>query len=1030
MSVRKFVLLFAGLFAASAVSAQFHSTGDDPGQVRWNVARSAHYKLLYPRGMDSLARTYARALEAFYPDEGRTIGYLPGSQYSRPLPVVLHPFGGESNGSVAWAPMRMDLFTLPDPYDPEPLPWPTNLAVHESRHAAQMQFGADGLFRPFKWILGEMFAGAMAGVYPSTWFLEGDAVVAETALTAAGRGRSGAFMAYYQAAFDRGDFRNWYRWRYGSYRLQAPNHYALGYMSLAGVRYLYDDPLFASDYLRGVARHPWRFFNTRRSFREASGKKFSEAFDDIMHTFHALWTEDAARRGPFTEGDLMTAVPSWYTTWSAPLATDGGLIAKQSSKIQATRLVSLDENGQVRPLRTFAAASGDIRTDGERLYWSETVPDLRWSLKATSRIRYMEPDGKVRDLTRRGRLYNPSPSPDGSRIAVTEYPTEGGSRLLLLDRDGITTAQLTAPDGVQFVESVWGPCPSERSESTDPDAGDSILYFSFLNDEGLGIGRWTLSDEARFETVLAPRPVSLAHLQGDRSGICFVTDRSGVGEVCRLTPQGTLIQLTATRYGVTNYTFQGDTLCYTALTADGELPFKAAPDKLLYRQVDFGDLPLHPVADKLAAQERELGMTEDRTVSEEDPFLAEPKRYNKLAGIPHIHSWAPLRIDYNQIENLSADNITKVADIGATVFFQNLLGTSSGQLSYGYVRDTYTGKRRHSGHLNLTYSGLYPVFELTVDAGDRDLIQYSRVRQETDGLSVTSVSGRLVDCPSVRAGLKMYVPLNFSKGGWSRGLIPQISYTVTNDRFNKTLPVRTPVDAFEKGLPFTSLSRVESGKNLLMQLLTVSVRGYVFQRTPAALEYPRWGIGMEAGYHTRVGLDDLYSSGVYGYAYGYLPGIVRNQGLRLSALYQRQNGAPTGENFVNTRPRGYLDTQLLSFLSSHAPGQLKLTADYAVPIYVGDISWFAPLAYIKNFMVKPHVDFLHMEYGRGLAGTGSLVSLGGEFTVRMANFLWLPYDTTAGFTFDWNGGPSYGQIAGFGYRLERTYIGGIFSVSF
>lgn len=1029
MSVRKMLLMAAGLFAAAAAYAQFHSAGDDPGAVRWNVTRTAHYKLLYPRGMDSLAREYARTLEAFHPDEGRTIGYLPGEKYRRPLPVVLHPFGGESNGSVTWAPMRMDLFTLPDPYDPEPIPWAANLAVHESRHAAQMQFGADGLFRPFKWILGEMFAGALAGVYPNTWFLEGDAVIAETALTSAGRGRNGAFLAYYRTAFDQGDMRNWYRWRYGSYRLQAPNHYALGYMTLAGARYLYDDPLFAADYLHGAARRPWRFFNIQRAFRKASGKRFSGAFNDIMLAFNEIWTEDTRLRGPFTEGSPLLPAPSWYTTWSAPVAgpSAGSLVAKESSKIRAARLVSID-GGQVRHLRPFAAAAGALRSDGQRMYWSETVPDLRWSLRATSRIRYMEPSGKVRDLTRKGRLYNPAPSPDGNRIAVTEYPVEGGSRLLLLDRGGRTIGRLTAPDGIQFVESAWLPCCHSGHGETP--AGSDILYFSYLNDDGIGIGRWDTAEDAGWETVLAPRPVSLSRLQGGRDGIHFISDRTGVGEVYRLTPQGTLIQLTATRYGAADFSFRGDTLRYTALTHEGELPYEAAPEKLLYKRVDFNEIHSYPVAEKLAAQEIALGKTPGpAALPADDPFLAQPKRYSKLAGIPHIHSWAPVWISYDRIESLSADLLTRAADIGATAFFQNLLGTASGQLGYSYGTDIYTGKRRHGGHLNLTYSGLYPVFEVTLDAGDRDLIQYSRVRQEGDLLSFTSVTGRLVDCPSVRAGIKMYVPLNFSKGGWNRGLIPQISYGISNDRFNKVLPVRTAADSFLNGPSFFSLSRLEPGENLLMQILTASVRGYATLRTPSALEYPRWGIGAEAGYHTRIGLDDLYSSSVYAYAYGYLPGIAPNQGLRLSMLWQRQNGAPNGENVVSTSPRGFRNTQLSAFLATYAPGQFKLTADYAVPVWIGDISWFSPLFYIRNFMVKPHADWLRIEYGRGLDGIGHLVSLGGEITARLANFLWLPYDTSVGVNFDWNGGPAYDRIASFA-RMERTCISGVFSISF
>ena len=81
-------------------------------------------------------------------------------------------------------------------------------------------------------------------------------------------------------------------------------------------------------------------------------------------------------------------------------------------------------------------------------------------------------------------------------------------------------------------------------------------------------------------------------------------------------------------------------------------------------------------------------------------------------------------------------------------------------------------------------------------------------------------------------------------------------------------------------------------------------------------------------------------------------------------------------------------------------------------------------------MVKPHVDCTLLKYGRGLSGGGSLVSAGAEITARMAHFLWLPFPTSAGIVFDWNGGSEYDPIAKQGIALTRTYVGGVFSIDF
>ena len=79
------------------------------------------------------------------------------------------------------------------------------------------------------------------------YFIEGDAVVAETALTPSGRGRTADFLNYYRIAFDNGDFRGWSQWLYGSQRNYYPNHYAMGYMTLANIRTAYDFPTLAKD---------------------------------------------------------------------------------------------------------------------------------------------------------------------------------------------------------------------------------------------------------------------------------------------------------------------------------------------------------------------------------------------------------------------------------------------------------------------------------------------------------------------------------------------------------------------------------------------------------------------------------------------------------------------------------------------------------------------------------------------------------------------------------------------------------------
>ena len=220
-------------------SAQFYVTGDDPGKLRWYSIDTDNFRIIYPQGTDSLARVYAEKIEKCRIPVSLSSGYVSGGSERYKMPVVMHAYNA-ANGSVAWAPKRMDLFSVPSAYDPEPIPWTTMLSVHESRHITQMQFGLTDALRPGNWFFGEMWNILASLLYPGISNMEGDAVITETAWTPSGRGRTADFLNYYWVAFDQGDFRSWDKWRFVSQKYNAPNYYSLGYLTMGGFRYLYD----------------------------------------------------------------------------------------------------------------------------------------------------------------------------------------------------------------------------------------------------------------------------------------------------------------------------------------------------------------------------------------------------------------------------------------------------------------------------------------------------------------------------------------------------------------------------------------------------------------------------------------------------------------------------------------------------------------------------------------------------------------------------------------------------------------------
>ena len=1033
MKLFRTLLLAAGLLAGTTASAQFFQAGSDPFS-RWSEMGTEHYRIIYPRGLDSLARAYVIDLERWQPTVGVSAGLAPGSLQWGRTPVILHPWNPYSNGSVAWAPKRMDLYTHPEAYGPYPQSWMTQLTTHESRHVAQMQLSYR---RPFKWVnylVGEMWSGAVSAFYTPPVFLEGDAVVAETALTAAGRGRNADFLNYYHLAFDNGDWRNWYRWVYGSFKKAGPDYYSVGYMTVAGMRYFYDHPSFTADYFDYVTRHPFPVAKLQHYIKNVSGQSFKQTWQGIMEGFHDIWTEEADARAPFMEMEQVTRKHAYATDYSNGSWVDNEYLAIKEGKDLAPRLVRINLDGSEDDLGPFASNTSSLNPGVHRLFWSETVPGTRWTLDGKSIIRSLEHSGRRRNLTTEGRLYNPQPGPGG--IATVEYPVEGGSNLVIIGEfDGKLRSRTPAPAGVELADPAWV---------------DSTVYCLAVNDGGYSI--WRL-DERQWTCVLEPTPQMIENLEGENHVLDFVSDRSGVKELYRYDPaSGRTWQLTNSRYGGTDYFWHDGVLWFNSPTPEGNAIFKATPPEPV--EVDIREVHKYRVAEKLAEQEKALlgeipGQArndEKRAGNDERSFsrhgrpdrpsveVSEPKPYRKALHLMKFHSWAPLYFDYDALSSMSGDFSYDTASPGVIGLFQNDLGTAWGTVGYSAHPDAdKPSEWRHSGHVQFTYTGLYPVLEAGFDLYDKGTGQYGFQRRLYEDRIGYAATRKDVSGPYWNAHLTAYIPFRHSRSGLQRGWVPQVSWSISNNLFDNGTTELKMTEDFVHGGAHPSLVGFLPGANRPMQSLRGSVRGYIMLPTAESQVYPRWGIGAETGASLRPGLSKIYTPLAYGYLYGYLPGFTRTQGLRLTALAQVQlpTGAPFGENSVQIMPRGFTSAEART-VARASDSQLRLTAEYAIPIYVGDISWFSPVAYISHFLLIPHVDWTGFEVaadgkGKKTAHT-SLMSAGADLTVELGNLAWVPYPCSIGVSASWLGGPYFKTLAESAEEGRKPYyVGLVFS---
>ena len=380
------------------------------------------------------------------------------------MPVVLHPFNAYANGSVSWAPRIMNLYTTPEAYGMEAWPWIDQLTLHESRHVSQLQMGKfPGLFRFFSTITGQLTTGALSAIYPGPALLEGDAVAAETALSRYGRGRSSDFLRYYRAAFDEGQYRDYWKWRWGSQKYYTPDHYKVGYMLVAGMRATYDEPDFTGIYYQRLDKYAMRFFNLQKTAKKVSGKQFKVAFREIEEHFHSEWrTADSLRaaRAPFIEGTPVTSPDRLFDSYSNLVFRGKELMALRTGLQRSTELVSISPEGKTTHNRVFTRMGTKLETDDNgTIWWTEYTPSKHWEMESSSRLYAMDVRGKRTPVVKDRRLYNPAAGTDG-QVAVAEYFPEGKTALEVFSGSELVDS-LPAPAGPAFSLSCPEYCQSQ-----------------------------------------------------------------------------------------------------------------------------------------------------------------------------------------------------------------------------------------------------------------------------------------------------------------------------------------------------------------------------------------------------------------------------------------------------------------------------------------------------------------------------------------------------------------------------------------
>lgn len=985
----KYGLIISALIflCSQAMHAQLSQASQDPAGIKWNQIRTAGYRIIYPQGYDSLAMDCARLYEGYRQAISATAGFMPAR-----IPVVLHPENASGEYRLSQFPSRIDIPSMPQGHLAFSCPADDLAAVSLSRKASHLEAGASRVFRPFTWLFGELFPFAILKLYPEGWMLEGDAVIAATSLIPRGYGRYGEFMNYYMAAFDAGDTRgySWDRWAIGSYRHYTPDRDVFGYMILSGIRTKYDKADYTGDYLTHISKRPYDiFYGSTLNRLTTGGNLHRKTFRKVIDYHRNIYSAEQESRAPFTVSvPVVPQTKRRYSSYtSSAVLPDGTVFSVLKSLDRNSCLVRIDPDGNSERISSFAENSSRLVWSDtlERLYWSETVSDWRWKQKRLNIIRYYDTNsGKTRQLTFGTNIFNPSISPDGTRIAAIYGPEPDRTSVIILDAaSGEATEILPFPDdGIMFSECTWYGetiCVSAVSHE-----GNSI--YMAVHNKTTGQTGW--------QQIAGPAKCTVRNLGTANGKIIFSSDASGVFDLYQAEIRGdscAVYRLTSEKYGARDFVFDdsGEKLYFSRLGNLGYGLHMTDTSELFRIPVSFGAIAVSAVEQELARQEMSAG---NGKTAPQDIRVSSPERYRKGLHLFRLHSWAPVYCNMEKLSDLGGEKLYDYVSIGATVLSQNTFGTAYGNAGYCWRPDPDGSGWVHGGHISFTYAGWFPVIEGNVFINDRLSWNYTIAE---DGSASRSPSKGT----SIAGKVDIYVPLSREIGGKTLNFLPRISWETDNSRYNGMLNHSTTV----------------SGKFWLLRDMAKSEI------------FPRYGIGAETGirlsYTAGKNRQPAIKQGGswYFHSYGYFPGIGTGQGGKISFTAQMRLDRGIFNPAYDILPRG-LEGSMMRDLYNPSFAALA-TLDYAIPVNLGDIN-ITPLFYLNRLVITPHFDYGYSRYPER-----HLCSAGGSVTFQLGRFIWaIPIELGADYSY--NFGTLFSIMDENGSRVIRHSVRPVIRISF
>lgn len=654
---------------------QFFYYGQEPAKLQWEAFDTPHFNVYYTKDASLQAYYFSRLLEKNYRffSEKENL-------YPEKTPVVLHNRDLVPNGFSVPAPLRMEISTLPSQSSTALKALPL-LAVHEFRHSLQIEAFSSGFARHLSWLLGDVaVSGAMARL--PFWFIEGEAVYAETAYTYAGRGRDGDFLMQWKALADKDTSVSYDKAIQGSYKDFVPDHYKLGYQLYNHGKRYYADSLWRY-VLHRTAKVPYGFRPFSKALKKATGYHVAGFYKEAVDSLH----KETVAHEP--TGKSLKGYSDGYSSYThVNQGNDKAYYALKKTLDDIPRFVRFTENEEEVLHYPGSVFDEQVSFAQNKILWAEYYTDPRFTRQNYSVIKsYDIANDEVTILTSETEKHLSPDLNERNQLVTVRYYESGKQSLVVTDIGAQNVLfQRDFPADVHVITPRW---------SID---GNSIVFIT-VDDYGKSIKQY-FPGKNKVAEIFETTVLDISQPRLTSEYVFFVAPFRGKNELYAMKRKTRrLFRLADSPYGI-GYPALGpdQAVRFSQYSAEGYKPYEAEVSELEWEPVAFPHRD--PFRQAAVTKQKELDFTSLPEMSVNEKPL---KKGNHLF---RFHSVTPFAYDKQNM----------MRGPGISVHSQDILSTMFTSAGYFYDYDEKGG----TWFTNLEYRGWYPVLQLYASYGRRE----------------------------------------------------------------------------------------------------------------------------------------------------------------------------------------------------------------------------------------------------------------------------------------------------------------------